>query len=204
MLIASQRRNAGFRAVERRCRRKFFGPDPAREVRSEFPARNIAREREGTMEIKAKPKSFHYQVGVRWSREKRGVLVAGGKPDLEVASPPEFRGHPGIWSPEDLLVAAVNACTMTTFLSAMQRREIGLVSYESDAIGTLELADGEFRFTRVVLRPRIVVRRPEDCAAALAAVREAETGCLIAHSIVAKVEVEPVIAVQALEPSVVH
>jgi organic hydroperoxide reductase OsmC/OhrA len=149
------------------------------------------------MEIKAKPKTFHYQVGVRWSREKRGVLSVAGKPDLEVASPPEFRGHPGIWSPEDLLVAAVNACTMTTFLSAAARRGLTLVSYDSEATGTLETADGRFRFTRVVLRPRIVVGRPEDREAALAAFREAEAGCLVANSILATIEAEPEIAVRA-------
>lgn len=149
------------------------------------------------MEIKAKPKIFHYQVGVRWDREKRGVLAAAGKPGLEVASPPEFRGHPGIWSPEDLLVAAVNACTMLTFLSAMQRREIALVSYESDATGTLEMADGKFRFTRVVLRPRIVIGRPEDRDAALAAFREAETGCLVANSLLSAIEAEPEIVARS-------
>ena len=149
------------------------------------------------MEIKAKPKSFHYPVTVKWSGEKRGVLTIGGKPDLEVASPPEFRGHPGVWSPEDLFVAAVNSCTMTTFLSAMQRRNLGLVSYESRAEGTLEMADGRFRFTRVVLEPRIVVGRAEDRDAALAAFREAEQGCLIAASILAKVEAKPEIEVQA-------
>ena len=152
------------------------------------------------MELKAKPKTFDYRVGVRWSREKRGVLSIAGKPDLEVASPPEFRGHPGIWSPEDLLVAAVNACTMTTFLSAVMRRDIALVSYESDATGTLEMADGKLRFTRVVLEPRIVVARPVDRAAALAAFREAEAGCLIAQSIVGKVEADPDVAVQPQEP----
>ena len=154
------------------------------------------------MEIKMKPKTFHYQVAVRWSREKRGVLAIGGKPDLEVASPPEFRGHPGVWSPEDLLVAAVNACTMTTFLSAMQRRDIRLVSYESEAEGTLEMADGSFRFTKVVLKPRIVVGRAEDRDAALAAFHEAEKGCLIAASVVAKIEAQPEIEVRA--PAMAH
>lgn len=80
------------------------------------------------MQVKMKPKVFHYQVGVRWDGEKHGVLSIAGKPDLKVASPPEFRGHPGIWSPEDLLVAAVNACTMTTFLSALLRRGISIVA----------------------------------------------------------------------------
>jgi organic hydroperoxide reductase OsmC/OhrA len=149
------------------------------------------------MDIKMKPKTFHYDVSVRWSREKRGVLATAGKPDLEVASPPEFRGHPGIWSPEDLLVAAVNACTMTTFLSAVMRRGIDVVSYESDATGTLESVDGQFRFTRVVLKPRIVVAREDQRDAALAAFHEAEAGCLIARSVVAKIEAEPRIEARA-------
>ncbi|HKQ98047.1 MAG TPA: OsmC family protein [Candidatus Polarisedimenticolia bacterium] len=156
------------------------------------------------MELKVKPKTFHYRVDVCWSRDKRGVLSVAGKSDLEVASPPEFLGHPGIWSPEDLLVAAVNACTMTTFLSALQRRQIPLVAYDSEATGTLERAEGEFRFTRVVLRPRIVVGRPEDREAALAAFREAETGCLVAHSIVAEVVAEPEILVRTPEPIAVR
>lgn len=148
------------------------------------------------MEIKMKPKTFHYEVGVRWEREKRGVLSIAGKPALEVASPPEFRGHPGLWSPEDLLVAAVNACTMTTFLSAAQRRGLSLVAYESGATGTLEMAGGTFRFTRIVLKPRIVVARPEDRESALAALHEAEAGCLIAHSVVAAIEAQPEIVVE--------
>lgn len=143
------------------------------------------------MEIKAKAKTFHYPVDVRWSGEKRGMLAIAGKPDLPVASPPEFHGHPGVWSPEDLFVAAVNACTLLTFLSIAERRGIALVSYESGATGTLERAGGVFRFTRVVLTPRIVVERPGDREAALAAFREAEAGCLVARSVSAAIESEP-------------
>ncbi|HEU5180833.1 MAG TPA: OsmC family protein [Candidatus Polarisedimenticolia bacterium] len=143
------------------------------------------------MDIKMKPKTYQYEVEVRWSGEKRGALTAAGKQGLEVASPPEFRGHPGIWSPEDLLVAAVNSCTMTTFLSAAKRRGIDLISYECDAIGTLETAEGVFRFTRVVLKPRIVVGRPEQIDVAREAFHEAEAGCLIANSILAKVQADP-------------
>jgi organic hydroperoxide reductase OsmC/OhrA len=153
------------------------------------------------MDIQAKPKIFHYDVVVRWESQKRGVLSVDGKPHLEVASPPEFLGHPGIWSPEDLLVAAVNACTMTTFLSAARRRGLALLAYESAATGTLERAGGMFRFTRIVLNPRIVVTRPEDREQAAAAFREAEAGCLIANSILAKVESQPEITV-ASHPNV--
>ncbi|HEU4402919.1 MAG TPA: OsmC family protein [Candidatus Polarisedimenticolia bacterium] len=146
------------------------------------------------MEIKVKPKSFQYDVRVRWSAEKRGVLRAEGRPDLEVASPPEFRGHPGLWTPEHLLVAAVNACTMLTFLSAVARSGIRLISYDCDATGTLEHAEGTFRFTKVVLRPRIIVAGPDDIDRAHAAFRDAEGSCLVSNSLLTKVESRPEIS----------
>ncbi len=147
------------------------------------------------MTIKLKPKSFQYDVRVRWEALKQGVLTAAGRPDVEVASPPEFKGHPGVWTPEHLLVASVNACTMLTFLSSAARRSVGLVAYESDATGTLE-DDGEvFRFTCVLLRPRIVVASEMDVEKARAALEEAEANCLVANSLRTAIGVEPEISV---------
>ncbi len=147
------------------------------------------------MEIQVKPKVFQYDVKVRWSADKYGVLTAAGKPDLEVASPPEFRGHPGIWTPEQLFVAAVSSCAMLTFLSSATRREVRLISYDAEATGTLENAGGTFRFTKAILRPRVVVRGEDDIEKARAALLEAEAGCLIANSIQTKVESQSEIAV---------
>jgi peroxiredoxin-like protein len=148
-------------------------------------------------QVLTKPKIFHYEVKTRWTDQRRGVLAAEGKPVLEVASPPEFKGHPGVWTPEDLLVAAVNACTMTTFLAFAARKELRPVSYECDATGTLEMVDGKFRFSQIVLHPRIVVARNEDISKALTAFHDAEASCLVANSMLAKVAGEPEILVQA-------
>jgi organic hydroperoxide reductase OsmC/OhrA len=151
-------------------------------------------------QVQTRPKVFHYDVRTRWTERRRGVLAAQGKPALEVASPPEFKGHPGVWTPEDLLVAAVSACTMTTFLSFAERRDIGLVAYECDATGTLEMVEGKFRFSRVVLRPRIVVARQEDIPRALTAFHDAEAACLIANSLLTKVEGVPEIVARPANP----
>ena len=147
------------------------------------------------MTIKAKPKSFQYDVRVRWGAQKQGTLTTAGKHDLDVASPPEFRGHSGVWTPEHLFVAAVNACTMLTFLSSATRRSVGLVAYESDATGTLEDHDGVFRFTCVQLRPHILVASDSDVEKARAALEEAEANCLIANSLRTTIRVEPEITV---------
>ena len=150
-----------------------------------------------TAEIKVKPRSWQYSSGLRWTGEKKGILAVLGKPPLEVASPPEFKGHPGIWSPEDLLVSSVNACVMMTFLTFAARKEIGLVSYESEATGTLELLEGKSRFTRILVRPRIVVEKSADRDRALAVLQEAERACLISNSLNAKVGSDPEITVRA-------
>ena len=52
-----------------------------------------------------KPKVFKYQNELEWKGERKGFLSEEGKPGFMVATPPEFRGHPNIWSPEDLFVA---------------------------------------------------------------------------------------------------
>jgi organic hydroperoxide reductase OsmC/OhrA len=149
------------------------------------------------MHVGIKTKTFTYDNSVAWKDLKRGLLGSDGKPDLEVASPPEFKGHPGIWTPEDLLVAAVNTRAMMTFLSNATREKISLLSYEADATGTLEMADGKFRFTRIVLRPRITVARSEDREKALAAFRAAEKNCLVANSLTSSVEGKPEILVKS-------
>lgn len=117
------------------------------------------------MEVRSK--SYTYDVVVEWTGEKKALAMVEGKPDLQVATPPEFKGHPGIWSPEDLFVGAVNSCVMTTFLSFAERAGLDLASYRSEAVGTLERGDAGFVFTKVVVRPSIGVKREEDRAKAL-------------------------------------
>ena len=70
-----------------------------------------------------KSKQFVYKNSLKWQRDKKGELSSSGKADIEIATPPEFKGHPGIWSPEDLFVASVNSCIMTTFLYYAQKHQ---------------------------------------------------------------------------------
>jgi organic hydroperoxide reductase OsmC/OhrA len=145
---------------------------------------------------KIQPRSYHYASGLRWTGEMKGTLAAMEKPRLEIAAPPEFRGHAGLWTPEDLLVASVNGCTMMTFLSLARRKKLELVSYESEATGRLEMEGGEFRFTRIVVRPRIEIAAEADRAKTLELLQEAEDHCLVANSLVCMIELSPEVTVR--------
>lgn len=136
-------------------------------------------------------KSFTYSVGTAWDSGRQGVLRSDSKPAMKVASPPEFKGVPGLWTPEDLLVAAIDACQMTTFLALAARTQVPLVSYSSSARGTLEFQEGGYRFTRVKVVPTIVVAESVSRESVEQLVHDAHQACLIGRSVNCAIEVLP-------------
>jgi len=132
-----------------------------------------------------------YRTTVRWIREKKGKLFSSGKPEFEVATPPEFKGHLGVWTPEDLFISAVNGCIMTTFLYYREKAKLELKEYESECEGTLEQVNGQLMFTEVVVKPKIMVVHEADINKAKRLIELAEKNCLISNSIKTQVKVIP-------------
>jgi organic hydroperoxide reductase OsmC/OhrA len=136
-------------------------------------------------------KSFHYQTGVHWLQGRRGVLSASARPDLEISSPPEFKGEPGLWSPEDLFVSTVNGCLLMTFLAYAEREELDLAAFESAAEGLLEYSEGKYRITEIVLKPNLTVNSEEDALLARDVLERAHRDCIITNSIRTTVTMVP-------------
>ena len=143
------------------------------------------------MEAKKAYKSFRYNNSLVWNSARRGRTSAPGKPEMDVGSPPEFKGEPGVWSPEELLVGALNACLMLTFVSLAQSKGVQFSAYESAAEGLLENVDGKYRITEVSVQPSVVLKSQADLEAARAIVNEVEKNCFISNSITAKVKLAP-------------
>lgn len=143
-----------------------------------------------------KYKTFSYQTNVEWKSDRQGFLRSEGKPLIDISSPPEFKGIPGVWTPEDLFIAAIEICQMTTFLSFGGRKGLPLRSYKSAAEGTLENVDGKYRFTKVTVKPEIVVEGSWTKEQVEDLVHAAHDHCLIGNSVLAEVIVEPTIIIQ--------
>jgi len=155
---------------------------------------------ESTEQQKVRHKTFTYQTGLVWTNGRTGTLSSEGKPSFQVASPPEFKGEAGVWTPEDLFVGAVEICHMTTFLSFAGRRQMHLVSYRSEATGTLEFIDGAYRFTRIVLTPTIGVNQQTRKEEVHALLHEAHRHCIVSNSIMTIVEINPTIEIHHAVP----
>ncbi|MDF0650446.1 MAG: OsmC family protein [Nitrospira sp.] len=143
--------------------------------------------------MEQKSKVYLYQTTVKWTDQRKGIIACAEKPDVQVATPPEFKGHGGIWSPEDLFVASANVCLMTTFLAVAERAGLAFSIYESTAEGRLELVEGQFQFTTITIKPFITLKPGGDATKARELIEKAERNCLISNSMKAKVTVEPVI-----------
>jgi len=143
------------------------------------------------MEQKRTYRTFQFGNVVVWKSAFRGTLAASGHPNVEVGNPPVFKGTPDAWCPEDLLIGALNACLMLTFIYQMQRRQLEGVAYESSAQGTLEHRDGKYRVTRILVQPRISLKSGDDLEAARQAIKDTVDACMISNSILATVQVDP-------------
>jgi len=140
------------------------------------------------------PVKYRYATSLRWTGEHKGKLSCVGKPELEVACPPEWGGHPGIWSPEDLFVGSLEVCTLTTFLFVLEKLRGTILSYESSAVGTAQMVENDFVFRDMVIKVRVTAPTPEDAGLATKAFDEIGKLCLITKSVRCVVRIEPEIS----------
>jgi len=129
-------------------------------------------------------KTHRFPVDVRWLEGKLTVASVPGKKPLEVATPPEFQGGmEGVWSPEDLFVAATATCYTVTLISAARRRGVPVRGLEVRSFGDVtRRPDGHFGFIAVEL----VVELETDAGCegeAKGAALDAEQSCLVAASL---------------------
>jgi organic hydroperoxide reductase OsmC/OhrA len=129
-------------------------------------------------------KDHRFPVAVHWAGGRLTHVFATGKPDLEVATPPEFRGGiPGVWSSEDLLVASAATCFAVTLAAEAERRQIPLRGLAVQGTGHVsKRADGRFGFVAVELDVELDTDPPWEGAAAAAA-RAVERHCLISDAL---------------------
>jgi organic hydroperoxide reductase OsmC/OhrA len=146
---------------------------------------------EALVETKKVFKSFRYKNRAIWQSPGRILVTADGHPELPSGAAPEFRGHPDVWSPEDLLVASVNSCLAATFQALAGARKLPFTAYESSAEGLLENVEGKYQVTQIDVRAGITLAPGATHAAAQEVLSKVKENCFISNSIKSKVTFTP-------------
>jgi organic hydroperoxide reductase OsmC/OhrA len=106
-----------------------------------------------------------------------------GRPALHGSADAMFRGEPSRHNPEDLLLAAISACHMLSYLALCARRGLRVVAYEDTACATLVLdAEGGGQFHDATLAPVVTLAQGADADAARQLHDVAHERCFIANS----------------------
>jgi peroxiredoxin-like protein len=142
-----------------------------------------------------KPLPHRYDVRLTGGPVGYATLNAPGLPDLATAPPSDFDGPGDAWSPEHLLLAAVETCFLFTLRAVAQASRIEFTSLDVSAEGTVDRRDGGMRFTEIVLRPRLKLSAGADADKARRAMEKSEKGCLVTASLSVLVRLEPEIVV---------
>jgi organic hydroperoxide reductase OsmC/OhrA len=136
----------------------------------------------------------HYYAKLVWSGGAFGPTesVAGyscefraefeGKPPLRGSADPAFHGDPALYNPEDLLMSAVSACHMLSYLAVCAHAGIVVLSYEDSIVGTVARRDGRVKFVDVLLRPKVTLEEGSDIERAKALHEKAHNICVVANS----------------------
>jgi organic hydroperoxide reductase OsmC/OhrA len=119
----------------------------------------------------------YYEVDLQWKENRKGIVTS-----------PVLRN-------EHLFTAAVNSCLMTTFLAVAENSKLEFESFNSKATGKLEIVEGKYMMTEVLLEPVLVIRSKADMLRAERVLQKSEAACLISNSIKSKVVFMPSIKI---------
>ena len=144
-----------------------------------------------------KPLPHLYEVSLSGGPTGYATLSADGPPELRSAPPKDFDGPGDAWSPEHLLLAAVETCFMFTFRAVAEASKFQFLSLELSGAGTVDRKEGATRFTEIVLRPCLRLSKGADRERAMRMLERGEKACLVSASLSTPVRLEPEIAVES-------
>ena len=151
-----------------------------------------------------KPLPHRYHVRLVGGKAPYGCLTAAGLTPLETAAPADFGGPGDAWSPEHLLLAAVQSCFLFTFGAVSRASKVDFDRLDIEAAGVVDRDQGVTRFADIVLTVRVTVPAGSDHQQLLRLIARTEKNCLVSASLSTRVRVEPEIYTCGAEPVESH
>jgi organic hydroperoxide reductase OsmC/OhrA len=110
-------------------------------------------------------------------------LTSPGLPEIATASPPEFDGPGGVWSPETLLCASIADCFVLSFRAIARASKVEWSELACRVEGVLERVEGVAQFTRYTTFASLKVPSEAAGEKARRLLEKAEHVCLISNSL---------------------
>ena len=138
----------------------------------------------------------NYKLTIKWTGNKgtgtstyrsyarsHSILI-DNKPEILGSADPTFHGDKTRHNPEELLLAALSACHMMSYLHVCVKAGIVVTDYIDNATGIMvETANGAGHFTEVTLNPVVTITDAAMIERANELHKQANALCFIANSV---------------------
>jgi peroxiredoxin-like protein len=142
-----------------------------------------------------KPLPHLYEAYLAGGPVGYATVSATGLPELRTAEPADFDGPGDAWSPEHLLLAAVQTCFIFTLRAVARAAKIEFTTLQLTVEGKVDRESGATRFTEIILRPALTVAAGTDRERALHVIERSERACLVSASLKTPIRLEPIIEI---------
>ncbi len=120
--------------------------------------------------------------------DETAKITMSGISEAEVGSPLQYGGNPNSLNPEEMLVAVVNSCLVLVFFHFVDKSEINVLSYSSDAEGKVEKTKNGLRFTEVQVNVKVRLSNAALATTIQEIARLADRYCLVSNSLACPVQ----------------
>lgn len=138
----------------------------------------------------------HYAVSATCHTEGAIRLSAAGLPELASQPPRQFGGPGDVWSPEDLLVAAVADCFCLSFRAIAAASKFAFSDLHCEVTGTLDRVERAMLFTEFKVVARLTLPAGGDVERGQKLLEKAEQTCLVTNSLKSSVHLEATVVTQ--------
>jgi hypothetical protein len=137
-----------------------------------------------------------FETRLQWRGEQRAELTSEQAPALPLSGLVAGHAAEDRWSPETLLVGAVEGRTLQAFLEQARAERITVLFYQSSAMGRrVEGHGGMPHFTDFIVRPHVAVRSEEDAEQVRRIFEELPCRCFPSSMMRLTPRIEPVVEV---------
>jgi len=137
------------------------------------------------------PKIYEFKTKCQWVEGKKGITMGIHKKNITIGCPPEFGGEEEYWSPEHLFIASIEVCVMTTFIWLLEKNNLNIISYKSEANGKAHMVGADFIFSEIVLKPVIKITTTRTKEKIHALIIDAGKQCMVSKSLKCNVILRP-------------
>jgi hypothetical protein len=137
-----------------------------------------------------------FETRLQWQGEQRAELTSEQAPALPLSGLVASHAAEDRWTPETLLVGAVEGRTLQAFLEQARDKRIMVLFYQSSAMGRrVEGHGGVPHFTDFIVRPHVAVRSEEDAEQVRRIFEELPCRCFPSSMMQLTPRIEPVVEI---------